>query len=134
MDLKNKVPQVIRYFFVGGSAALTDLIIFYLLVDILGFNYVLVSILGFIVATLVNYLLSILFVFESGVRFNRFMELFYVYAVSSVGLFVHLATLTLFIEYFNYDKMASKVIAIISAFAFNYLLRKYFVFHGKKNA
>lgn len=128
MDLKNKVPHVVLYLFVGGVAAVTDLVIFYILAEMLEMNYVLVSIIGFIVATMVNYILSIIFVFDTGARFKRLLEIFFVYAASTIGLVVHLTTLYILIDYFEYDKMVSKVIAIFCAFTFNYLSRKYYVF------
>ena len=130
-DLKNKTPDIIRYFFVGGTAALTDLIIFFVFAKVLEFNYVLITIFGFIVATFVNYLLSIKFVFNSGIRFLPIVEILMVYVISSIGLIVHIIVLYLSIETFQFEKMISKLIAITSAFMFNFLLRKYYVF--KKN-
>ena len=128
MDLRNKLPQVLLYFFVGGVAALTDLMIFFVMTELMGFNYILVSLLGFLIATLVNYKLSILVVFESEVRFKRSIEILFVYTVSSVGLAVHIITLYIFIDLLTIDKMISKVSAIFVAFIFNYLLRKHYVF------
>ena len=133
MDLINKIPVIVRYFFVGGIAALTDLVIFFVLAKQYEFNYLLVSIIGFFVATFVNYTLSIIFVFSSGVRFQRFSEIILVYAVSSIALVVHLSSLYLFISFFHEGKMFSKVIAILCAFMFNYLLRKYYVFKKQQS-
>ncbi|MEA3504400.1 MAG: GtrA family protein [Bacteroidota bacterium] len=87
---------------------------------------------GFIVATFVNYLLSIKFVFTSGARFMRFTEILMVYLVSSVGLVVHIVTLYTLIDFLQFDKMISKIMAIGCAFAFNFVLRKFFVFKTKK--
>ena len=46
-DLKNKIPDIILYLFVGGVAALTDLIIFFIFAKMLGFNYIFITIVGF---------------------------------------------------------------------------------------
>lgn len=131
MDLKNRIPDFVRYFFVGGVAASTDLLIFYVFAKQLGYNYILITVLGFLVATFVNYVLSIKFVFDSGARFERRAEIALTYIVSAIALIVHVAVLYTFIDVLSFEKMLSKLVAIGSAFAFNFLLRKYYVF--KKN-
>lgn len=122
---------IVRYLFVGGMAALTDIVIFYVFADVLRYNYLTVTVCGFIIATLVNYLLSIVFVFDSGVRFNWNMEIFFVYVISLVGLSVHISVLYFLVEFFSLMLMVSKLIALGSAFLFNYSLRKYYVFKKK---
>jgi len=131
MDLKNRIPDIILYFFVGGIAALTDLFIFYVFANQLGFNYLLITIIGFVVATFVNYLLSIKFVFHTGARYARGAEIIITYMVSAIGLIVHISVLFLLIDFLQFEKMLSKIIAIVSAFMFNFLLRKYYVFKKK---
>ena len=131
MDLKNRIPDIILYFFVGGIAALTDLFIFYVFANQLGFNYLLITIIGFVVATFVNYLLSIKFVFNTGARYARGAEIIITYMVSAIGLIVHISVLFLLIDFLQFEKMLSKIIAIVSAFMFNFLLRKYYVFKKK---
>ncbi len=123
-----KSSQIVRYFFVGGISALLDLLIFLFLAKIKGFNYLWVGGLGFILATLLNYVLSIKYVFESKVRFTKRVEIFWIYVVSLVGLFLHLAFLYLFIDLVHMEKMTGKVLAGIAVFLWNYLMRKNFIF------
>ncbi len=80
------------------------------------------------VATLVNYLLSIKHVFESGIRFEKKMELFWVYVVSLVGMAIDLATLYICIDVTGVEMMASKLVATGVVFFWNYYARKRFVF------
>ncbi len=131
-DLLNRIPDIIKYLFVGAIAALSDLIIFYIFAKLLDFNYVLVTVVGFIVATFVNYILSIKFVFNSGARFVPTTEILMIYAISSIGLLVHISVLFLAIDIWELEKMLSKILAIISGFMFNFLLRKYYVFRKKE--
>ena len=51
--------KIIKYFFVGAAAALTDISLFYIFAKLLGYNYLIVAFFSFITATLVNYILSI---------------------------------------------------------------------------
>lgn len=132
MDIKNKFPKIVLYFFVGGVAALSDLLIFFVFTKLLGIYYVYIAVLGFIIATFINYLLSIRFVFDPGARFSKLFELGMVYLASLLAFAVHLAILILLIDYFSLEKMISKTFATIGAFMFNYLIRKYYVFAKKR--
>jgi putative flippase GtrA len=123
-----KSSQIVRYFFVGGIAAIVDIVIFYIFAKYLGFNYLLVGAFGFILATLLNYMLSIEYVFESKVRFTKGAEILWIYVISLVGLFLHLVFLYLFIDLIQLEKMMGKLIAIAGVFLWNYLMRKNFIF------
>ena len=123
-----KSLQIVRYFFVGGIAALVDIAIFFVFVQILGYHYLLIGAVGFIIATLVNYLLSIKYVFRSNVRFSKSAELFWVYVISLIGLLLHLTLLFLFVDLFRLEKMLALILAIGGVFIWNFLLRKNFIF------
>jgi len=67
--------NIARYFVVGGVCALVDLSIFLAFAQGLGMPYLRVSAASFVVATLLNYFLSVRFVFVSGLRFGRRWEM-----------------------------------------------------------
>ena len=120
--------DLLKYLFVGGSAAILDLIIFYVFAESLQFNYLLVSIAGFIFSTALNYWLRVLFVFKSGISYSLHKEIILVYLVSLFALAVQLGMLFATVEWANLSLMISKVISMGAAFVFNFSLRKYFVF------
>ena len=64
--------KIFRYAGVGATAATVDFLIFVVFVKLLNFNYLTVGAVGFIIATTINYFLSVRFVFESGVRLGQF--------------------------------------------------------------
>ena len=64
-DTDDGIIQFIRYFIVGGIAAVVNIGLLFLLVDIFDINYILSNIIGFIFALLVNYGLSTMFVFTN---------------------------------------------------------------------
>ena len=74
--------RIVRYALVGGTAALLDFTIFAVFAKWLGFSYLWVGSVAFVFATMVNYLLSIRHVFESGVRFSPRKEVAMVFLVS----------------------------------------------------
>jgi putative flippase GtrA len=123
--------KVVRYFFVGGVAATVDIGLFTVFAYWLGYNYLVVGACTFILATLVNYILSVRYVFESGVRFTPGHEISLVYLVSGAGLILNQLILFACVEFLVLDKLLSKVIATASIFLWNFLLRSYFIFNKK---
>jgi len=122
------LARMARYFVVGGVAAVVDISFFFLCAKLLGFNYLAVATVGFFIATLVNYVLSVRFVFTSGVRFSRHGEIALVYLVSAVGLALNLLVLYLAISVAGLELMLSKLIATGAVFLWNFLSRNYFIF------
>ena len=129
MHFKKNIIHLFKYSIIGGIAALFDITIFYVFAKRMGLNYILVSIAGFIIATLVNYLLGIFFLFKSKIRFSRSVEMVLIYVVSGIGLLVHLIVLYICIDLLFFPKMLSKVLAVGSAFLWNYLSRTKVIFN-----
>ena len=117
-----------RYFVVGGLSACVDIGLFMLFARGLGLPYLRVGAVTFIVATLVNYLLSVRYVFVSGQRYSRRWELGLVYLVSAVGLLLNGAILWAGVEGAGLPLLAAKVVATGCVFFWNYLARRHLVF------
>lgn len=120
--------KIVRYFFVGGIAAGVDLAIFFLFAKLLGFHYILVSSCGFLVATFVNYALSVRLVFQSGARFSKRQEIVFLYLVSGVGLALNQAVLYVMVSVVTAELMLSKLTATVCVFFWNYYLRNAYIF------
>lgn len=120
--------RIVRYFFVGGIAAVVDVGLFFLFAKLLGFNYLLVGAVAFTAAAVVNYFLTIRHVFTSGTRFGRNTEFFWVYLVSFAGLLFNQIILFVAVDLIGLELMLSKCAAIGVVFFWNYLARKHFVF------
>lgn len=120
--------KVVRYFFVGGCAATVDFVLFALLTRAVGVPWFWAGVVGFTVATLVNYVLSVKHVFTSGVRFSRAGEIALVFAVSAIGLAVNQAVLWVLIEGADWNSLLAKVVATGSVFFWNFGLRHSYIF------
>jgi putative flippase GtrA len=120
--------KIVRYFFVGGVAAAVDISLFAIFAGYLKFSWVIVSIITFIIATLVNYFLSIGVVFKSGSRYKKHQEILGVFIVSSLALILNQTFLYLFIEKMNLHLVISKCLTTGMLFLWNYYGRKKFVF------
>ena len=122
--------NIARYFVVGGVCALVDLGLFMLFAQVLGYPYLRVSAGSFVIATLLNYVLSVRFVFVSGLRFRRRYEVALVFLVSAIGLGLNQLILALCVERVGLNLFFSKVAATGCVFFWNYFARRVLVFGG----
>jgi putative flippase GtrA len=120
--------MVLRYVAVAAVGAAVDLALFAILVFVAEVHYLWAGVAGFLVATGVNYVLSIRFVFRRGARFNRLHEIGIIYAVSATGLLWHQLILWYSVEFAGLHVMVSKCLALGVVFGWNYLMRKHFIF------
>jgi len=123
--------QVARYFGVGAVAAFIDISLFWFFAGYLGFHYMIVGTLSFILATATNYVLSIRYVFESGVRFARHHEVMLVFFVSAVGLVLNQSVLFVCIGLLQSNLLLSKILATAMVFVWNYNARSRFIFKSR---
>ena len=120
--------KIIRYAAVGGTAAAIDFVIFVSFAKLLGLNYLWVGVTGFIVATTINYFLSIRFVFDSGVRFGFKKEISLVFLISFIGLCLNQVVLYLGIGILGWEMLFVKLCATASVFFWNFGARSQFIF------
>ena len=123
-----ELRRIARYFFVGGVAACVDIGLFMLGASVLGLPYLRVGAFSFILATLVNYFLSVRIVFVSGVRFTKRWEIVMVFVVSAVGLGLNQLILAYGVETVHLALLAAKLVATGVVFSWNYLARRFIVF------
>ena len=124
---------LIKYFFVGGAAAIVDIGLFTLFASYLAWPWLPVSIATFILATAINYFLSIRFVFESGIKHKKSVEVIGVFGISALALLVNQAVLYMAIEGFDWNLVISKFTATGTVFFWNYFGRSKFFFAQSSN-
>lgn len=134
----NELIKVVLYLFVGGTAALVEWGLFYLL-----FHHLLTGLglgvteltmaataLAFSLSTLYHYFLGNILVFDSGSRYGRSKELSLVFAVSIVGLIFNLLLMYIFVSLLDWNPMVSKVLTSCIVVVWNYLSRKKWIFRS----
>jgi putative flippase GtrA len=122
------MTRLIRYFFVGGVAALVDFALFATLIKFFGVKWYYAGVVSFTFATLVNYVLSIRFVFESRARFTKQHEILLVFSASVIGLLVNQAVLYALVVTVGLQVLIAKVGATGAVFCWNYVARQSFIF------
>lgn len=119
---------VARYFVVGGFCAVVDFVIFAGLTAGLGVHWFSSALLSFVVATTVNYWLSITFVFDQGARFSQRREIGLVFLASGIGLGFNQLALWIGYELLGIDLYLSKIMATGAVFFWNYGARRFYIF------
>lgn len=118
----------LRSIFVGGIAATADMGMVYVLVDFINIHYLISSTLGFIFGILINYYLSIFWVFEKKKLKRKTVE-FTIFAIIGIlGLLLNNLIMWFFTDIVTFHYLLSKIIAIILVFIFNFFTRKKILF------
>lgn len=123
-----KIPykELGRYLAIGVVAASIEWSFFYFFTES-GWGLLTGFYAAFAIATLIHYFLSIRFVFTER-KFSIRQEIVFVFLIAGVGLLINTATLLVCVNLFILNKMVAKIIATGTAFSWNYLARRQFVF------
>jgi putative flippase GtrA len=117
--------KIIRYFFVGGISAFIDISLFAIFANYMHYSWVTVSLTSFIFVTLINYYLSMHYVFKVSKRNHQIIGVF---IISSIALILNQFLLYFFIELIKINLMTSKFLTTGIVFFWSYYGRKKYVF------
>lgn len=120
--------QFLRYFFVGGTSAVVDLIVFSALVKYFGISYFVAAFFAYMAGLAWNHLLCVFWVFNKS-KHNRTKEIVIVFLIAVGGLLWTWLILYIFIDIFGLDEVVSKMISQVLVLAWNFGMRKLLVFH-----
>jgi putative flippase GtrA len=124
-----------RFIIVGGVGIITNLIVFYIVADLLKLDSNLGSILAFCVAVTQNYILNQLWSFQKDVDKGLNFKNYFQYVVLNLfGLLINLIVLNLFLLIFNPTlKLFGQFFGIVISFLLNYIGSKLFIFKKKRD-
>jgi putative flippase GtrA len=128
--------RFIRFGFVGGLGTLTNLLIFFIFVDVLKFTDIIIQVIGFLAAVTQNFILNSLFTFKNDLKMKLSVYIRYIKFVltSVLGLAINLVVYNIIIYLFNPEiKVICQAIGILSGMVINFLGSKFFVFGKKRN-
>ena len=142
-SLRHKFPrgslagQFLRYLVTGGLAFVVDFGLFALCLYVCGWHYLLASLVGLVAGLVLNYAMSIVWVFTAC---NRTLEkqktvefiLFAIVGIAGVGINQQL--MFLMVDGLSLNEMLSKMVAAVLVLMWNFGARKLMLFRGKKSA
>ena len=120
----NSLLQFIRYFFVGGVAAVVNIGMLFIFTDVCHIYYLVSNIISFTLGLIINYILSKRLVFQDKILLSASKE-FTIYAVIGVvGLGIDTLLVGIFTDTFNIYYILSKIISTLLVFIWNFGARK----------
>ena len=111
----------------GITTASLDYLLLFALVKFLNLNYLIAAAVSFLLASGVNYLLSVRWVFVSG-RYGKSLELSVFIVTSLLGLAVNQLAMWLLVDKIHLDYRISKLFAIAAVTSWNFFSKKKLVF------
>lgn len=118
--------QFLRYFFVGGTAAVVDLLVYAVLVKYGEVHYISAAFLAYMAGLSWNHLLCVFWVFDS--KHHRFKELLMVFFIAVGGILCTWLILYLLIDLAGLDPVIAKMISQVLVLFWNFSMRKFYVF------
>lgn len=126
-DSSDFVISLRRYVMVGAIATAVDWALFSAFILAMDWHYLLAGTLSFLVATFAGYLSGLRLVFRGG-RHQRWVEIFFVYLASVVGLAIHAGTLVLLVGWLQVNIFLAKAAATAVTFLWNFAARYFWIF------
>lgn len=128
-ETDNLFLQFFRYGFVGGFSFLVDFFLLYFFSDFCGIYYLISAVLSFIISLIVNYILSIYWVFNKNKLNNKVLEFNLFALIGIVGLVFTEILLYLFTDVLGMYYLVSKIFSTIIVLFWNFLARRV-MFYG----
>lgn len=125
--MKKLIEQIIKFGFVGFLCFFIDYGIMVLLTEAAGIDYLLSSGISFTVSVIVNYILSVTFVFETDKNKNKLKEFVVFVFLSVIGLGINEVCMWFAVELLGIHYMLSKIGATAVVMIYNFVSRKIFI-------
>ena len=124
--MKKLITQLIRFGIVGVIATVVDVALLVFLQEVVHIDVLVASALSFSVAVIVNYILSMLWVFKSKGE-SRIKEFVIFVSLSIGGLLITQLVMWLGTEVMSIYYLAVKIFAIVFESTYNFVTRKIFL-------
>ncbi len=119
--MSRSIIRFLKYSVVGTSTFSVDLMLLYVLTDVLLVNYVIATGLAFVLAVSINYALSRRYVFKGSLRNLKEGYLNFL-VIASIGLLIVMGGMYILVSLFSFNYLISRIgIAAVTGF-WNYLL------------
>ena len=125
--------QVFRYGLVAIVVFIIDFGLLFAFTRYLGWYYLVSATLSFSISLVVNYVLSITWVFSKS-SYKRSAEITFFIAVGIAGLALNILIIWVCTAWLGLFYLVSKLIAVTIVFFWSFTTRRYFVFHNHKSS
>ena len=125
--MKKLFKQLISFGIVGIIATVIDYAFMVLFTEIFGVQYLISCAISFTISVIVNYILSIRFVFSSNTDLTKWKEISVFIILSVIGLGINQLIMWLLVEQVYINYLLAKVGATAIVMIYNFISRKLFL-------
>ncbi|MDD6637428.1 MAG: GtrA family protein [Lachnospiraceae bacterium] len=125
--VKKLFVQFCKFGLVGTLCFCIDYGLMVLLTEVADFSYFLSSALSFVVSVVVNYILSMRYVFKGKDGMSKRVELLIFVALSGVGLALNQMIMWIAVEFFHIFYALAKIFSTMMVTTYNFISRKLFL-------
>lgn len=122
--------QLFRYFVVSGFSLVIDFCTLFLFTDVLRIHYLISSVLSYSIGLLINYYISVNWVFNSRTYANRRKEFTIFVAIGIAGLGINTLVMWVCTELFSLYYLAARVISAAIGYTWKYVARRLILFRA----
>lgn len=125
--MRKLLLQIIKFGGVGALCFVIDYGILFILTEFVGLYYLLSSAISFSISVIVNYILSILFVFDTNTENNGIRNFLLFVIFSIIGLLLTTGIMKLGVDILSWNYMFVKIFATGIVMVYNFITRKLFL-------
>lgn len=129
LDLYKKNKEIINYIIVGGCTTVVSVVSYYIFRLFIN-NYLVCTVLSWVVSVLFAYITNRIFVFESKAK-DIIAEFFKFVFARVLSLVSEIVVMAFLVQLLRIDDKISKLVVQFIILVLNYLFSKLFVFKGK---
>ncbi|MES3702264.1 GtrA family protein [Staphylococcus arlettae] len=122
MNLTKTQYEILKFIIVGGINTLNYYIIYLLLLKLIGVNYLVSHISGFVISFIISYYLNCYFVYKVQTTWKKFIQ-FPLTQVVNMGMQTLL--LYIFVQWFNISSVIAPFAGLIITIPVTFILSKY---------
>ncbi|MCD8821387.1 GtrA family protein [Staphylococcus gallinarum] len=122
MNLTKTHLEIIKFIIVGGINTIDYYIVYLFLLKILGLNYLISHLTGFIVSFIISYYLNCYFVYKVTPTWKKFIQ-FPITQVINMGMQTLL--LYIFVQWFQVSSVIAPFVGLIITIPITFILSKY---------
>lgn len=124
------LKQVVKFGIVGASNIFVDVLVYWLLTRFGGFYYLLAATVSFLAANIWSYFWNRRWTFHdhSPAIIRQYLKFL---AANIIAILLNLLLLFVFVDFFHFDDLFSKIIASIAVGLVNFIINKIWAFNGQ---
>ena len=126
------MKKFILFAIAGGTSALSNFLIYFILLKVFHMSYMASSVIAFILSIFVGFYMQKFVTFKDSSKSSWKKQAITFFLISFGNLFINVVLMVFFVEKLHIDKLFSKILTLGILACWNFFVYKNFVFNNKK--